>query len=186
MTADTSYANSRAYDVRSNGHHRSPSNSSMEYIVDVASAGFRLSLVLNAVGTGMTNPDCDIHHIAKNISLFSMMLKQVGVAMQDGRSFTAQAAAEAATEISHQGQLVFDEIKNMTDLSQGRDEKGILRSITIAEKDKWAFKKYKVQYLLGQLEALKLSLAIMLQILQMGKSIASTQQVKFQVPKSRS
>jgi hypothetical protein len=177
MTADTSHATLRGYDVRTNGHNRSLSNSSMDSIIGVASAGFRLSLVLNAVGTGMANPDCDIHHIAKSISLFSLMLKQTGAAMKDGRGMTAQAAVDAATEISHQGQLVFDEIKNMTDLSQGRDEKGILRSITIAEKNKWAFKKYKVQYLLGQLEALKLSLAVMLQILQMGKAITSTQQV---------
>lgn len=177
MTADTAHATSRGYEVRTNGHTHSPSNSSMESIVAVASAGFRLSLVLNAVGTGMANPDCDIHHIAKNISLFSLMLKQVGAAMKDGGSMAAQAAVDTATEISHQGQLVFDEIKNMTDLSQGRDEKGILRSITIAEKNKWAFKKYKVQYLLGQLEALKLSLAVMLQILQMRKAMAFTQQV---------
>jgi len=177
MTADTAYATSRGHELRNNGHNRSPSNGSIVSIIGIASAGFRLSLLLNAVGTGMENPDCDIHHIAKNISLFSLMLKQTGAAMRDGKSVTSQAAVDVATEISRQGQLVFDEIKNMTDLSQGRDEKGILRSITIAEKHKWAFKKYKVRYLLGQLEALKLSLAVMLQVLQMGQGIASTQQV---------
>ena len=147
----------------------------MDPIVAVASTGFRLSLLLNAVGTGMTNPDCDIHGIAKAISLFSLMLKQTARTMGEGGQVASQNAVDVASEISHQGQLIFDEIKSMTDLSQGRDAKGILRSINIAERNKWAFKKYKVLYLLGQLESLKLSLAIMLQVLQMGKAIAGTQ-----------
>ena len=146
----------------------------MDAIVAIASSGFRLSLVLNAVGTGMANPDCDIHNIAKHISLFALMLKQTAGALQEGRPVVSQTAIDVATEISQYGQLVFNEIKSMTDLSQGRDEKGILRSITIAEKNKWAFKKYKVQYLLGQLESLKLSLAIILQVVQMGQGLAIT------------
>ena len=87
----------------------------------------------------------------------------------------SQAAIDVATEISQQGQLVFDEIKSLTDLSQGRDEKGVLRSITMTEKNRWAFKKCKVLYLLGQLDSLKLSLAVMLQVLQMGKAVALSQ-----------
>jgi len=175
MTADTGYAtSSRAYDLYNpRANHDSP-NDSMEAFLEVAGAGFRLSLVLNAVGTGMANPDCDIHNIAKHISLFSLMLKQTARAMGEGGQLASLLAVDVATEISHQGQLVFEEIKSMTDLSQGRDEKGILRSITIAEKNKWAFKKHKVRYLLGQLESLKLSLAIMLQVLQTGKTMAAT------------
>lgn len=177
MTADTGYATlSNGHELHSTGANNTFSNGSMDFIVGVASAGFRLSLVLNAVGTGMANPDCDIHKIAKDISMFSFMLKQTAGTMRGGpKPVASQSALDVANEISHQGQLVFDEIKSMTDLSQGRDEKGILRSITIAEKDKWAFKKHKVQYLLGQLESLKLSLAVMLQIVQMGKTITATQ-----------
>ena len=145
----------------------------MDGIIAVASAGFRLSLVLNAVGTGMANPDCDIHTVAKHISLFSLMLKNTHEAIRHGRA--TQAAVDVVSEISHQGQLVFDEIKSMTDLSQGRDEKGVLRSITIAERGKWTFKKHKVQYLVGQLDSLKLSLAVVLQVLQMGKGLANPQ-----------
>lgn len=143
-------------------------------IIGVAGAGFRLSLVLNAVGSEISNAECDIHSIAKGISLFSLMLKQVGKTMEEGRTVASQSAIETATEIRDQSQVVFDEIKNMVDLAQGRDEQGNLRSITIAQRVKWCFKKRKVQYLLGQLESLKLSLSIMLQILQMGKAIAAT------------
>lgn len=143
-------------------------------IIGVAGAGFRLSLLLNAVGSEISNAECDIHSIAKGISLFSLMLKQVGKTMEEGRTVASQSALETATEIRDQSQVVFDEIKNMVDLGHGRDEQGNLRSITIAQRIKWSFKKRKVQYLLGQLESLKLSLSIMLQILQMGKAIAAT------------
>ena len=143
-------------------------------IIGVAGAGFRLSLILNAVGSEISNAECDIHSIAKGISLFSLMLKQVGKTMEEGRTVASQSAIETATEIRDQSQVVFDEIKNMVDLAQARDEQGNIRSITIAQRVKWCFKKRKVQYLLGQLESLKLSLSIMLQILQMGKAIAAT------------
>ena len=143
-------------------------------IIGVAGAGFRLSLVLNAVATQISNAECDIHNIAKGISLFSLMLKQVGKTMEEGRTVATQSALDTATEIRDQSQVVFDEIKNMVDLAQARDENGHIRSITIAQRVKWCFKKQKVQYLLGQLESLKLSLSIMLQILQMGKAIVAT------------
>ena len=143
-------------------------------IIAVAGAGFRLSLVLNAVAAELTNPECDIHAIAKGISLFSLMLKQVGKAMEEGRAHTTQSALDTAMEIRDQSRVVFDEFKNMVDLAQAKDENGHIRSITIAQRVKYTFKKQKVQYLLGQLESLKLSLSIMLQILQMGKTILTT------------
>lgn len=143
-------------------------------IIGVAGAGFRLSLILNAVGSEISNAECDIHSIAKGISLFSLMLKQVGKTMEEGRTVASHSAIQTATEIRDHSQVVFDEIKNMVDLAQGRDDMGHLRSITIAQRIKLCFKKRKVQYLMGQLESLKLSLSIMLQILQMGKYIAAT------------
>ncbi len=158
-------------DVRADGYYYSIIAS----IIGVAGAGFRLSLLLNAVATEVANADCDIHNIAKNISLFSLMLKQVGKTMEENRTVASQSAVETATEIRDQSELVFREIERMVNLSQGRDEKGNIRSITITENVKWCFKKQKVQYLLGQLESLKLSLSIMLQILQMGKAMSTTQ-----------
>jgi len=172
--AEIGYATSsgpRKQDVRADGYYYSITAS----MIGVAGAGFRLSLLLNAVATEMINADCDIHNIAKDISLFSLMLKQVGKTMEEGRTVASPKAIDTATEIRDQSELVFEEIERMVNLSQGRDEKGNIRSITITEKVKWCFKKQKVQYLMGQLESLQLSLSIMLQILQMGKTIATTQ-----------
>ncbi|MCJ1269936.1 hypothetical protein MMC22_009829 [Lobaria immixta] len=139
-------------------------------VLQVAGAGFRLSLLLNAIGVQL---DRDIQKIAKEISLFSLMLKQVGQTLQEAESIASQAALDTANEITAQSRTVFHEVNEMMEMSQQRDGNGQFQSITIAQRVKWCFKKQRVQYLLGQLETLKLSLAIMLQILQLGKTIAA-------------
>ena len=100
------------------------------------------------------------------------MLKQVGKTMEEGRAIASQQAIETATEIKDQSEKVFEEIRGMVELTHARDDYGT-RSITVVERVKWCFRKNKVQYLLGQLESLKLSLSIMLQILQMGQTMAA-------------
>ena len=146
-------------------------------VIGVAGAGFRLSLILNAVGVELATADVEIQSIARGISLFSLMLKQVGMTLEESSSLASQSALDTTREITNQSQLVFDEIKNMVEMVQKRDEKGHIRSITVAQRVKWCFKKQRVQYLLGQLESLKLSLSIMLQTLQLGKRIAGSQYV---------
>lgn len=147
-------------------------------VIGVAGAGFRLSLILNAVGVELANADVEIQSIARGISLFSLMLKQVGITLDEPKSIASQSALDTAKEITGQSQLVFDEIKNMVEMVQKRDDKGNLRSITVAQRVKWCFKKQRVQYLLGQLESLKLSLSIMLQTLQLGRRIEKSRYVR--------
>lgn len=142
-------------------------------MIRVAGAGFRLSLVLNAVGMEMGTAHLEVQAIARDISLFSLMLKQVGRTMETPGSIASQGAIDTAREIAGQSETVFSEIKEMVEMSQKQDERGNIQSITIAQKVRWCFKKHKMQYLLGQLESLKLSLTIMLQVLQLGKIIAA-------------
>lgn len=114
----------------------------------------------------------EIQAIAKEISLSSLMLKQVGLAVTTPGISASRRALETANGIAMHNQTIFTEIKDMAEMSQQRDENGHIRSITIASKARSWFRKQRVQYLLGQLISLKLSLSIMLQILQLGKTIA--------------
>jgi len=149
-------------------------NSIIASVIGVAGAGFRLSLILNAVGVELATAEVEIQSMARGISSFSLMLKQVGMTLEESKSIASQSALDTAKEITGQSQVVFDEIKNMVEMVQKRDDKGNLRSITVAQRIKWCFKKQRVQYLLGQLESLNLSLSIMLQTLQLGKRLAKT------------
>ena len=146
-------------------------------IIRAAGAGFRLSLLLNAVGVEVMTADLEIQAIAKEISLFSLILKQVGLSMETVESVASQRAVDTAKAIATQGELIFNEIKEMVQVSQKKDERGHLRSISVARRVKWCIKKHKVQYLLGQLDSLKLSLSVMLQVLQLGRYIATTRYV---------
>lgn len=154
---------------------KSADNSVIATIVGVAGAGFRLSLILNAVGVEMMTVNREIQAIAKEISLSSLMLKQVGLAVTTPGISASRNALETAKAIAMQNQTIFTEIKGMAEMSQQRDENGHIRSITIASKAQSWFRKQRVQYLVGQLISLKLSLSILLQVLQLGKIIAVNQ-----------
>lgn len=142
-------------------------------VICVAGAGFRLSLLLNAVGCEIASAGIEIHSISKGVTLFSLMLKQVGQTLQASDSVHSSEALETAQEITNDCQLVFHEIQEMLDKVRSKKGDGSL-SPSIQQRFKWCFKKGRVQYLLGQLESLKMSLLVMLQILQLGKLMAAT------------
>ena len=142
-------------------------------VICVAGAGFRLSLLLNAAGCEIASAGMDIHSISKGVTLFSLMLKQVGQTLQASDSVHSSEALETAQEITHDCKLVFNEINEMLEKFRSKKGDGFLCP-TIQQRFKWCFKKGRVQYLLGQLESLKMSLLVMLQILQLGKLMAAT------------
>jgi hypothetical protein len=141
-------------------------------IIGVAGAGFRLSVLLNVVGSEVASAGLEIHSISKGISLFSLMLKQVGQTLQAPDSIHSHEAEQAAKQITTECQQIFEEIGNMLDKVRTRRQDGSWGPTAI-QKFKWCFKKHKVTYLLAQLESLKLSLSVMLQILQLGKLMAA-------------
>lgn len=147
-------------------------------IIGVAGAGFRLSLILNAVGCEVASAGIEIHSIAKSVSLFALMLKQVGATLQESDSIHSAEAVDTAKEIKDQCELVFDEITEMLDKVQKKDEYGNSKGPSLPQKFKWCFKKQRVQYLLAQLESLKLSLIVMMQILHLGKMMAPNRYVE--------
>lgn len=152
-------------------------------IIHTAGEGFRLSLELQLVGQQpmlreeLAGADIEIQMIIKKISDFSLMLKQVGKIMDASRTIASPNAIKTATDIKVQSQQDFDEIKKMIEIEQKRDEEGHLCGIEVAQQVTRSFKRRRMQYLLGQLEYLKDSLAIMLQTLELGKEIASAQYV---------
>ena len=148
-----------------------------------AGEGFRLSLELQLVGQQpvlreeLASADIEIQMIIKKISEFSLMLKHVGKIMDESRTIASPKAIKTVTDIKVQSEQDFNEIKNMIEIEQKRDDEGRLCGIEVAERVTRSFKKRRMQYLLGQLEYLKDSLAIMLQTLELGKEIASAQYV---------
>ncbi|CAG8909458.1 unnamed protein product [Penicillium egyptiacum] len=149
------------------------SKGSQASIVKIAGAGFRLSLLLNAAACQLAQSRLEIHSIAKGISLFTLALKHVGQTIEDTDVDKSPEATEKAWEIAGQGQMIFIEIEHMLDKLKATDRDDYLMRIPLQERLKWCFRKQHVTYLLAQLESLKLSLIVMLQILQLGNVIKS-------------
>ncbi|CAG8037539.1 unnamed protein product [Penicillium salamii] len=140
-------------------------------IVKIAGAGFRLSLLLNAAACQLAQSKLEIHSIAKGISLFALTLKHVGQTIEGPGIDRSPEATEKALEIAGQGQLIFVEIEHMLDKLKATDRNEDLMRLSLQERLKWCFPKQHVTYLLAQVETLKLSLIVMLRILQLGNVI---------------
>jgi hypothetical protein len=124
------------------------------------------------VGSEVASAGQEIYSISKGVTLFSLMLKQVGQTLQAPDSIHSNEAEQAARQITNECQQIFDEIEYMLDKVRTKRHDGSYMPTTI-QKFRWCFKKHKVTYLLAQLESLKLSLSVMLQILQLGKLMAA-------------
>ncbi|KIV96017.1 hypothetical protein, variant [Exophiala mesophila] len=139
----------------------------------VASAGFRLSLILNAISTEAAHAGQQVHAVSKGVTLFSQVLKQAGTAFQTHDSVHSYDALVTAKSIADDGTKVFDEINDMLDRVRAKPLNDTWTP-TAGQRFDWCFKKHRVTYLLAQLDSLKLSICVMLQVLQLGKLMAST------------
>lgn len=135
----------------------------------VAGAGLRLALLLNAVACQVANLGVDIHSISKGIALFSTSLKQLGQSLQAEHSVHTRECLDTAHQISDQARMVFEEVEDMLERVQKAEVEPGQKVIPVQQRFKDCFKKQRVTYLLAQLEALKLSLMAMTQILHLGR-----------------
>ncbi|EXJ66488.1 uncharacterized protein A1O5_10157 [Cladophialophora psammophila CBS 110553] len=142
-------------------------------VLDVAGAGFRLSLLLNAISSEVSNAGLEVKSISKGVTIFAMTLKHTGQVLQAPDSVHSQEAVETAKSIADESTRVFGEIKDMwmQASAQGADNTA---SPSLQQRFRRIFKKHRVTYLLAQLESLQLSLSVMLQVIQLGKVMAST------------
>lgn len=138
-------------------------------ITTVAGAGLRLALLLNAVACQVATLGVDIHSISKGISLFSTSLKQLGQSLQAEHSVHTQECLNTAHQISDQARTVFEEIEDMLEKVQKAENEPDKKDVPVQQRFKECFKKQRVTYLLAQMEVLKLSLMVMVQILQLGR-----------------
>jgi len=141
-------------------------------IIGVAEAGFRLSINLNLVGGEVASAGQEIYSISRAVTSFSLMLKQVGQTLQTPNSIHSPEAEQAARQMTDKCRHIFDEIEYMLNKVRTRKADETFGPTTL-QRFKWYFKKHKITYLLAQLESLKLSLSVILQVIQLAKLMAA-------------
>lgn len=142
-------------------------------IIGVAGAGFRLSLILNAVNCEIANAPAEILTISKNVTLFSLLLKQTAAVLDQPDAVHSPEAVRVAEQILEESNAVFNEINTMLDRVRTKKQDGSV-SPSIPQRIKFCFKKHGIEYLLGRMDRLQVSLSLMLQIIQLGSTMAAT------------
>lgn len=142
-------------------------------VVGVAGAGFRLSLILNAISCDLVNAPADIKAISKSVTLYSHLLKQTAATLENVDSVHSAQALETTQQVLEESNAVFNEISAMLNKVQSTKPDGSI-SPSMAQRIRWCFKRHAVEYLLGRMDRLQMSLSLMLQIMQLGTTLAST------------
>lgn len=142
-------------------------------ISGTAGAGCKLSLILNAFSCELANAPSEVHAISKSVTLFSLLLKQTAASFEQDDSVHSRDAIRTVDQILSEGNAVFIEINTMLDKVRTNRKDGTI-SPSIASRLQWCFKKHAIEYLLARMDRLQMSLSLMLQILQLGTTMAST------------
>ena len=129
-------------------------------ILQVAGAGVALSKKLYEFGTTAAAASDQTAFIAKNVGLFSRVLKHLSQEFRKVKPEFTEEALKLAWELHDQSFQIFDRIDAL--LPKSNDRAGLSGFL---EKLLWNFRKPRVDYLVAQLEYLKSTTSLLLQIL---------------------
>lgn len=142
-------------------------------VIGIAGAGFKLSLVLNAISCEIANAPHEIKAISKSLIIYSHLLKQTATVLERGNAIHSQEALKTTEQVIEESNAVYADINTMLDRVRTTKPDGSA-SPTLPQRFKWCFRKHGIEYLLGRLDRLQMSLSLMLQIIQLGTIMAST------------
>lgn len=88
-------------------------------------------------------------------------------------SVHSNEAINVAQQVLDESSAVFTDINSMLDRVRTKRQDGTI-SPSVPQRIRWCFKKNSIEYLLGRMDRLQMSLSLMLQIIQLGSTMAST------------
>lgn len=146
-------------------------------IIQIAGAGIHLTMELYAFGSAFTGAKEDTDDIALGVSLYCMTLKHLAETLRHKNSVQSPQALQGIADIREKSEQVFARIAAILPRSAARPD-----TMTLVQRFKWNFKKARVNLLLGQLDSLKLTLLLLVQILAIGEE-AQKSHFEFVKPK---
>ena len=144
-------------------------------IVQIADVGLRLSLRLYTFGEVVSAADKSVISISKDVSLTSSVLKELGrVLEKDQQSrICSDNAVQTADGIVKECLSVFEEmekvlVKKLPHLGP-RDGERTKRATMLLERLKWPYLQPKLELMRSNLERLKSTLNLMLNVITLAK-----------------
>ena len=131
-------------------------------VIQLAGAGFKLSVGLYAFAETVSSADKDIKHIAKEVSLTSAVLNELGDSLRDDsqKSIISDNAIRTAGDIVRECSTIFSDINIALEKGAGKGTGKFSLG-----KLKWPFLQPKMDLLRSNLERLKSTLILMLHVL---------------------
>ena len=146
-------------------------------VIQLADLGVRLSLRLYTFGKTVASADKSIISISKDVSLTSSVLKELGQWLEKDQESRVHSenAVQAADEIVKECLEVFNSMDKALTRSMSRlglQEGGRnIRTVAALERLKWPFLQPRMQFLRSNLEKLKSTLLLMLNVLTYGRQL---------------
>ena len=148
-------------------------------VAQIADVGLRLSIKLYTFGEVVASADRAVISISKDVSLTSGVLKELGQILEkDRKSRTfSENAIQTADGVVKECLEVFQEmdsilVKKLPSLGVGRKEERPKRAMVLLEKLKWGYLQPKLQLLRSNLDRLKSTLLLMLNVITYARQVS--------------
>ena len=153
-------------------------------VAQLADYGFKLSVKLFSFSRAVSAADESIKAISNDVSLTSAVLQELcRIIKSDESNVVSPRAVEATQQTVNECLQVFEQLNDALDKSlanlgklENVEGKAKVKRGTIAlEKLKWPFKQPKMELLRSNLDRLKESLGLMLQVLSYARDLSNRQ-----------
>ena len=129
-------------------------------LIGIASLGVSLTRALYDFGTTASHAREEIDYISNNVSDYADVLELLVEQLEHDRPIHSKKAVRLAERLYDRSHQLFSRIRNLIpDRRRTRDHIGFLERIS------WNFKKTRVDHLVGELESLKRTVQLLVQVL---------------------
>jgi len=146
-------------------------------IIGIAGAGIKLSITLYTFSETVSTAHAEIKNVARDVSLTSAVLEELGASLRqdDHAKLYSDSALRTAKDVVKECEVVFSDInvvmgKAMDSSSKRGLKKGKL-ALSALERLKWPFLQPKMEMLRSNLERLKSTLVLMLNVLTYARDL---------------
>jgi len=142
-------------------------------VIQMVARGTKLSLALYGFGAAVPSATADTSRLAKAVNLLSFVLRQVGASLKEYGTIPSYEAFDTVKEILLQCHIIFTEIENLVPAQISKENDSTPMAISRRQSWNWNHaSRAQIEYLLGHLDGLKLTINVMTQTLYTVKVIA--------------
>jgi hypothetical protein len=135
-------------------------------LIQIAGAAIQLTRTLYEFGSTASAAQEQVDYIGKNVSYYSDVLELLVEQFEHDRPIHSRKAMDLAKRLYDHSYDLFDRIRDLIPVGRrARDQISFLQRIA------WNFKKTKVDLLMGELEKLKTTVQLLVQVLCAARQI---------------